>query len=305
MLYDSLHAKLMPLPDAVLVYPAHGAGSLCGRNMRADKHSTIGIERSTNYALLIPTREEFVTELTRNLPTRPDYFLADAELNRSGAEPLTELAPAPALNAADVAQLAREGALVLDTRTPEQFGAGHISGAINISLGGQFASWAGIVLGLHAEPIIVAESDAKAEEARMRLARVGLDDVRGHLAGGMEAWRSAGFEVVALRQMTPAEVTAKRAGGWQVVDVRRQSEWEQSHIPGAAWHALDDFRRGLPRLDSARPVAVHCQGGYRSSIACSLLQREGYDCYNVIGGFERWQREGLPVEAAATAAAMK
>src|SRR5205085_9817073 len=102
---------------------------------------------------LIPTREEFVTELTRNLPTRPDYFLADAELNRSGAEPLTELAPAPALNAADVAQLAREGALVLDTRTPEQFGAGHISGALNYSVGGQFASWAGIVLGLHAEPI--------------------------------------------------------------------------------------------------------------------------------------------------------
>jgi glyoxylase-like metal-dependent hydrolase (beta-lactamase superfamily II)/rhodanese-related sulfurtransferase len=303
MLYDSLHAKLLTLPDEVLVYPAHGAGSLCGRNLSADKHSTIGAERRTNYALQIRSRAEFVAELTRNLPVRPEYFLADAEINRTGAEPLGELPPLAAMSASEVAALAKDGALVLDTRAPADFRAGHIAGAINVSLGGQFASWAGIVLGLHAEPILVAESDAKVEEARMRLSRVGMDEVRGYLAGGMDAWGAAGLPVVTLPEVTPAEAAQRVAAGWQVLDVRRQAEWEQGHIAEAHWHALDDFRRGLPRLDRVRPVAVHCKSGYRSSIACSLLQREGYDCYDVLGGFDGWQKDGLPVVAEQTAVA--
>ncbi len=301
MLYDSLHRQLLTLPDPVLVYPAHGAGSLCGRNMRADRHSTIGTERLTNYALQIASRDAFIAELTHNLPTRPDYFLQDAEINRSGAEPLAELPPMPALAPAEVARLAREGALVLDTRPPEQFGAGHVPGAINISLGGQFASWAGIVFGLDAEPLLVAESDQQAQEARMRLARVGMDAVTGYLAGGMAAWYGAALDVFALPQVTPREAQARAGEGWQVLDVRRQGEWDQGHVGGAHWHALDDFRRGLPALDRTRPVAVHCKGGYRSSIACSLLQREGFACANVIGGFDRWQEEGLPVTKETTA----
>ncbi len=295
MLFDSLQQKLLTLPDSVKVYPAHGAGSLCGRNMRADKFSTIGTERLTNPSLQIKTRDAFIAELTRNLPARPAYFLQDAEINRSGAEPLTELPPLRAFSPAEVSQFAREGALVLDTRTPAEFGAGHVPGAINISLGGQFASWAGIVLGLDAEPIIVAESPEKAEEARMRLSRVGLDGAAQYLAGGMAAWQAAGLEVAQTPQIEPRDAESKISRDWQLLDVRRRPEWEQGHVAAAKWHALDDFMRGLPALDNTRPIAVQCAGGYRSSIACSLLQRAGYDCRNIIGGFDAWKKAGLPV----------
>ena len=157
LLYDSLHEKLLALPDAVLVYPAHGAGSLCGRAMRAEKSSTIGTERLTNYALQIASRDEFIRQLTTNLPTRPDYFFEDAQINRSGAPTLGELAPLRALSPADVDSLLRQNAWVLDVRSGDEFAAGHVPGSIGIALSGQFASWAGGILGIHANPVLVAE----------------------------------------------------------------------------------------------------------------------------------------------------
>src|SRR5689334_5816250 len=161
MLYDSLHQKLMKLPDDVLVYPAHGAGSLCGRNMRADRFSSIGTERLTNPALQVRSREEFVQQLTANLPPRPAYFVQDAELNREGAPPLEELPPLPAIAPAQLRSMIEQGANVLDTRSPEQFAAGHVPGSINIALSGQFATWAGIILGLQGRPVLIAESPEK------------------------------------------------------------------------------------------------------------------------------------------------
>ncbi len=193
MLYDNLHGKLLKLADDVLVYPAHGAGSLCGRNMRAERVSTIGTERLTNYALQIKTRDEFVQQLTHNLPTRPEYFSQDAEINRGGAPALSELAKLPALNPAELQAVLAEGGLALDVRSNDQFAAGHVPGSVNIALSGQFASWAGALLGLSSRPVLIAESEPEVEEARMRLARIGLEDARGYLRGGTGAWSGAGL----------------------------------------------------------------------------------------------------------------
>ncbi|HEV2689484.1 MAG TPA: rhodanese-like domain-containing protein, partial [Bryobacteraceae bacterium] len=250
LLYDSLHQKLLALPDATLVYPAHGAGSLCGRSMRAERSSTVGTERRTNYALQIASREEFVRQVTANLPARPDYFLEDAEINRSGATALTELSPLDPLTPAEVQALLDGGANVLDVRPAEQFAAGHVRGSIGIALSGQFASWAGGILGIHSKPILVAGNDQQIEEARMRLARVGIEEVGGFLAGGFAAWQKAGMQVLETPQISVQELEERlHAGRMAVLDVRREGEWRAGHIEQADWRALDTFPHGLPELD--------------------------------------------------------
>jgi glyoxylase-like metal-dependent hydrolase (beta-lactamase superfamily II)/rhodanese-related sulfurtransferase len=303
LLYDSLHKKLLALPDAVKVYPAHGAGSLCGRAMRAERSSTIGTERLTNYALQIPSREEFIAQLTTNLPARPEYFLEDAEINRSGATSLMELPSLPALSPAEVAALSgRDGTgkiNVLDVRPGDEFAAEHVAGSISIALSGQFASWAGGILGIHSKPVLIGDSDAQIEEARLRLARVGIEDLRGYLAGGLAAWRKAGLPVIRTPQISPAELNQKlRDGNWRaadILDVRREGEWQAGHIGDVQCCALDTFPQGLPAIDRERPVAVHCKSGYRSIIACSLLERAGHrNVVNVSGGFDAWHAAGLP-----------
>ncbi|MBZ5655864.1 MAG: MBL fold metallo-hydrolase [Acidobacteriia bacterium] len=296
LLYDSLHQKLLTLPDATLVYPAHGAGSLCGRSMRAERWSTIGSERLTNSALQIASREEFVRQVTANLPARPDYFLEDSEINRSGATALTELLPLTPLTPAALKGLLDEGANVLDVRPGEQFAAGHVPGSIGIALSGQFASWAGGLLGIHSKPVLVAESDAQVDEARMRLARVGIEEVRGFLAGGFTAWQRAGLPMLVTPQISVQELREKlHDDSVAVLDVRREGEWQTGHIAQADWRALDTFPHGVPALDRSRPVAVHCKSGYRSMIACSLLERGGRrDVINIAGGFDAWRAAGLP-----------
>src|SRR6267154_2796874 len=201
MLYDSLHNKILELADNVLVYPAHGAGSLCGRNMRAERVSTIGTERLTNYALQIKSREEFVEQLTSKLPARPAYFLHDAEINRTGAGSLSDLPDLPPLEPAELNTLLAEGGIALDVRPGEQFAIGHVPGSVNIALSGQFASWAGALLGLAARPVLIGDSPESVAEARLRLARVGLEDARGYLRGGIEAWSQAGLPLAVISQM--------------------------------------------------------------------------------------------------------
>ncbi len=299
MLYDSLHRKLMALPDGVKVYPAHGAGSLCGRAMRAERSSTIGTERVTNYALQIKSREEFVGQLTCNLPARPEYFLEDAEINRSGATLLTELAELATLSPAEVQGVARENGWLLDVRAGDDYAAGHVPGSINVALSGQFASWAGGILGIHSRPVLIGDSEAQIEEARLRLARVGIEDVRGYLAGGMAAWRGAGRAVTVTPQISAAELNLKLRSGemlaGDVLDVRREGEWQAGHIPDARWQALDTFPGGLPEVGRERAVAVHCKSGYRSMIACGMLERAGHrNMINVAGGFDAWHAAGLP-----------
>jgi hydroxyacylglutathione hydrolase len=297
MLYDSLHSKILKLEDNVLVYPAHGAGSLCGRNMRAERVSTIGTERLTNYALQIKSREEFVKQLTSNLPARPEYFLQDAEINRAGASALSDLLPLPPLEPAELKTLLAQGGIALDVRPGEQFAAGHVPGSVNIALSGQFASWAGALLGLAARPVLIAESQEAVSEARMRLARVGLEDARGYLQGGVEAWKQSGLPLARLAQITVEALSERlRSSDVQVLDVRREPEWEAGHIASASWWPLDNFKVAPPEIDRNIPIAVHCKGGYRSTIACSLLQRAGFqNVVNVVGGFDAWQQAKLPV----------
>ncbi len=297
MLYDSLHQKLLTLTDDVLVYPAHGAGSLCGRNMRAERVSTIGTERLTNYALQIKSREEFIQQLTSNLPARPAYFQQDAEINRTGASALSDLPALSPLDPAKVQSILSEGGLVLDVRPGEKFAEGHVPGSVNIALSGQFASWAGALLGLSATPVLIADSEDEVHEARMRLARVGLENSQGFLKGGITAWKDAGLPLAVIAQMDVQELDRQMQGdGTQVLDVRREPEWESGHIAGASWWPLDNFKIAPPEIDRDLPLAVHCKGGYRSMIACSLLQRAGFqNVVNVVGGFDAWLLAHLPV----------
>jgi hydroxyacylglutathione hydrolase len=290
MLFDSLHQKLLPLGDDVEVYPAHGAGSLCGKQMRPERQSTIGKERALNYALRPASKEEFVRLLTAEMPERPGYFAQDAELNRSGAPSLTEMEPLTELTAIPAA------AIVLDTRPSQQFFNGHIPGAVHIALGGQYASFAATILGLDKDIVLIAEDEQHLEESRMRLARVGIENIVGTLKGGMAQWTGP---VAEIHQIS-VEDLRREMDHLQVVDVRREPEFAGGHIEGAKLMPLHTLESMIPTLDHDRPIAVHCKGGYRSAIACSLIQRAGYEnVMNVIGGFDAWLTCGLP-EAKAT-----
>jgi glyoxylase-like metal-dependent hydrolase (beta-lactamase superfamily II)/rhodanese-related sulfurtransferase len=303
MLYDSLQ-KLMALPNEVQVYPAHGAGSLCGRNMRAERSSTIGTERLTNYALQIKDRDEFIQQMTSNLPARPDYFLEDAAINRAGAVALADLPELTPISPAGLKVGLEKGHIALDVRTADDFAAGHIPASVNIALSGQFASWAGAVLGLSSSPVLIAATNEQITEARMRLARVGIENLSGYLEGGVEGWKQAGFELTRMPQVTVEELRKRLdARDVQVLDVRRQGEWDASHIEGAEFYPLDRFKTAVPSLDGAAPIAVHCKSGYRSMIAASLLQRAGQNVINVIGGFDAWEKEKLPVASGAAVGA--
>jgi hydroxyacylglutathione hydrolase len=295
MLHDSLQ-KLMTLPDDVLVYPAHGAGSLCGRNMRAERFSTIGTERLTNYALQIRDRDEFVRQMTSNLPARPDYFLEDAAINRAGAPALSDLPPLEPISAHELKAMLDKGAVALDVRPGTEFVAGHVPGSVSIPLSGQFASWAGAVLGLSSRPVLIAASADQIREARTRLARIGIEDVDGYLEGGVGGWQKAGFAMTQTTQITVQELASHLSNSdMNVLDVRREAEFQAGHIHGADWHPLDRFKAALPEISKATPIAVHCKSGYRSLIAVSVLERAGYhNVLDLAGGFDAWAGAGLP-----------
>jgi len=301
MMYDTLHGKLLQLADDVEVYPAHGAGSMCGRNMSEETFSTIGEQRKTNYALQPMAKDEFVRMMTSDLPEPPAYFPQDAEINRSGAATLTEVPTPAALRPEEVVNLAAAGHLVLDVRPAAEFGAGHLPGAINIGLSGQFAIWAGTLIAMGTPIVIVAESEEKAAEAFVRLARVGHESVRGYLAGGIAAWRDAGFEVATVPQITVDELhqLVSSAAPPQILDVRRPPEYESGHVPQALTAPLLSLKQNIASLglDPAQPTAVICAGGYRSSAATSILQQHGFsNLLNVIGGTSAWIGAGHPVE---------
>jgi len=301
MLYDSLHNKLLKLGDDVEVYPAHGAGSLCGKQMRPERQSTIGKERATNYALQPRSKEDFVQLLTAELPERPGYFAADAELNRLGAHPLTDLPPLQSFTPAELMTRQKSGDVILDTRPAVQFGAGHVPGAINIPLTGQYASTAAALLGLDREIVLVTEEESAIEESRLRLARVGIENVAGFLKGGMPGWAKAGQSAAQIVQIPVDELKRELeadAESIQVVDVRRKPEWDSGHIASAKHKPLDKLESMLGDLDHTRPIVVHCKGGYRSAVACSLIQRAGFEnVANLMGGLDAWQSFGLPVQA--------
>ena len=298
LLYDSLHNCLLALPDETLVYPAHGAGSMCGRNISADRTSTIGRERRTNYALQPMSREAFVELLTADLPPRPEYFQQDVQANRTGAPALAQLPPMQLLNPAEVAQRQLEGTLVLDVRPGSLFGNGFVPGSVNIGLGGQFAAWAGAIIGLNRDVILVAEDSKAADESRMRLARVGIDRVVGILEDGILGWVRAARPLALIEQITAPELSELlHRTPVPVIDVRRQGEWNHGHLPHSQLRPLDDMARAITTKPDSGPTVVHCQSGYRSIIACSLLAAAGYtNLLNLQGGYDAWSRAGLPTE---------
>ena len=299
MLYDSLHEKILTLPDPVEVYPAHGAGSACGRDIAKETSSTLGIQRAVNWALQPMPKSEFVRRMVENLPAPPPYFGFDAEMNRRGAGPLDERS-LTALSPADVEKLAQSGSTLLDVRSADAFGRGHILGSINLGLDGQFASWAGTLLTLTAPVVIIAEDEARAREAAVRLARVGIDHVAGYLVDGVEGWSRAGRTLAAIRQVSVGDLQAQLASlALAVLDVRRPAEHASAHIPASVNVPLAELEARVGELDPRRPLAVACAAGYRSSAACSLLERHGFrSLVNVTGGTSAWMNAGLPVGGA-------
>jgi len=292
MMYDSLHDKLLALADDVEVWPAHGAGSACGRNISSATRSTIGIQRRTNYALRPMPREDFVRLMTTDLSDAPSYFSRAAEINRLGARALDDV-DAPALSPGAARDLVEEGAVVLDVRNPDAFAAGHLAGAVNIGLDGSYASWCGTLLSPKERIVIVAGSVDQSREAVVRLARVGMENVAGYLDGGLLAWVEAGYESAVLPQITTGELSEMAV---DVLDVRRPMEFAAGHVPGAHNVPLGELPRRIEEIAN-RPLAVICAGGYRSSAAASLLARHGLtDLRNVAGGTEAWIRDGLAVE---------
>ncbi|GAC1446267.1 MAG: rhodanese-like domain-containing protein [Pyrinomonadaceae bacterium] len=300
MLYDALHEKILTLPDTTEVYPAHGAGSMCGRNISSETYSTIGTQRKTNYALQPMSKDEFVRLMTTDLPVAPQYFSMDAELNRAGAGRLDELPPPRARAPHEVEDLCEGEYVVLDVRACEKFGAGHVPNSINIGLKGQFASWAGSLLSPTIQIIIVVESESEVKEAQMRLARVGLENVAGYLEGGIEAWKDAGLRVSSIAQLTVTELheLSSHQNGLQILDVRRTNEYTSGHVPHAHNVPLDKLETAnLDQINSQKPLYVICAGGYRSSAATSLLERRGFTkIYNINGGTGAWIEAGYETE---------
>ncbi len=299
MLYSSLHDKLLKFPDDTQVYPAHGAGSLCGRQMSSERSSTIGREKVTNYALQARSSEEFVHLLTDGLPPRPEYFGQDVELNRRGAGALAEMPPPQPVHAPEVFKLQAEGAIVLDTRPAMQFAVAHVPGSIHIALSGQYASWAARILGLDKRIILVGEDADHLRESQMRLARVGIENVKAYLEDGIAGWIAGGYELDYIPQITVqefSELWEKEKDHMVVLDVREPGEVEAGAINNSIRIPLGQLHNRVTELDPGKLIVVHCKGGYRSSIASSILRRAGFrDIANLTGGFDAWK--GMTVAA--------
>ena len=293
MLYRSLHEKVLRLPDETAVYPAHGAGSLCGRQMSAERSSTIGKERATNYALQARSCEEFIHLLTDSLPPRPEYFGREVELNRQGAQALDRLPPPAPIRAPEVFRLQAEGAIVLDTRPAMQFAVAHVPGSIHIALSGQYASWAARILGLDKRIILVGEDADHIRESQMRLARVGIENVQAYLEDGITGWLQGGYELDYIPQVSVqefAELLEQEKDRLAVLDVREPGEVEAGALEGSVRIPLGQLEGRTGELQRDKLLVVHCKGGYRSSIATSILRRAGFrDVANLTGGYDAWK----------------
>ena len=295
-LYDSLHTKLLTLPDATRVFPAHGAGSACGKNLSTETVSTIGEQRRANYALAPMSVTDFVAAVTEGQTAAPGYFAYDASLNRRNHELLDETDPSPGLTIDDVTALQEAGAIVLDTRDGAEFAAGHLRGSLNVGTGGRFAEYAGSVLEPGTPIVLVSEDDAAAQEAKVRLGRIGFDTVAGHLERPLEAF-VARPDLVERSSRVTVEQLARRMGKVDdlvVVDVRNPGEVRLGTVPGAVPIPVGELRRRLDELDPKRPTVVYCAGGYRSILAASILAANGFeDASDLLGGYAAWSAIGV------------
>jgi hydroxyacylglutathione hydrolase len=289
-LYDSLHTQLMTLPDATRVYPAHGAGSACGKNLSTELWSTMGEQKATNYALRAPDKETFMALVTEGQPPAPSYFVYDAILNRKDRELLDETKMPTAMSYAQVRDAMSKGAVLVDGRGPEEFALGHLRGAVNIGLEGRYAEFAGSVVATDADIVLFTEPGQELE-AKTRLARIGFDRVIGYLVRPFEVMFDHQDQVQVASRLTAKafDERAAQIADLQVVDVRNPGEVAAGMIPGAVSIPVGQLPARLAELDPTRPTVVYCAGGYRSSVAASLLRAHGFtDVSDILGGYGAW-----------------
>ena len=298
-LFDSLRNKVMPLPDDVIVYPAHGAGSACGKNMSKETFDTLGHQKQTNYALRADmTKAEFVKEVTTGLVAPPAYFPLNVALNKQGYDSIDEVLKrgTHALNPREFEVAANEtGALVLDTRPAQVFAKGFIPNSINIGVDGNFAPWVGALIPDVRQELLIVAEPGREEEVVTRLARVGYDNCMGYLAGGFEAWEKAGMEVDTIRSIEAAELAGivKKNPKSRIFDVRKKSEYDSEHVVNAENAPLDFINESMLAIPKDETAYVHCAGGYRSMIFASILRARGYDkVVEVRGGFNAIKNSG-------------
>ncbi|WPZ09012.1 MBL fold metallo-hydrolase [Roseivirga spongicola] len=299
-LFDSLRNKIMPLADDVIVYPGHGQGSACGKNMSSDTVDTLGNQKKFNYALRADmTKEEFVQEVTSDLVAPPQYFPKNAVMNKMGYESIDQILEQGVigLDVKEFKQVVRKNkALILDTRPKEQFAEGFIPNSIFIGIDDTFAPWVGALITDLNTPIVFLAEEGKEEEVVVRLSRVGYDNALGFLKGGIKAWRNAGEEVQRVEQVSAEEFVSIFENGANLLDVRKESEFESQHIKGATNFPLDFINTNLNNLDSQSKWYIHCAGGYRSMIATSILLSSGYyNAVNIKGGFKALKETALPM----------
>ena len=293
MLYDSLRNKILPLPGDVIVYPAHGPGSACGKNLGPETQSTIATEKETNYALKPQTKEEFIAVLTTGLAEPPKYFPINAEINKQGYETMNAILEKSlaALSPADFKTKMNNDVVVVDTRPASEFSSGFVPGSIFIGLEGRFAEWAGSLLSF-SQPILLVTSKGMEQETITRLARVGFDKVKGYLDGGIEAWQKEGNEIDLVIDVEPDELLMdmKFDENLVIVDVRRETEFADGHLKNAINIPLNDLTdpATMSLMEETQNIYVHCAGGYRSMIATSLIKRQGiHNLRNVTGGWNK------------------
>lgn len=299
-LYDSLRNKIMTLPDEVIVYPAHGAGSACGKNMSKETWDTLGNQKQVNYALRADmTREEFIQEVATGLLPPPQYFAKNAALNKNGYESFDGVLKRGAvpLNPQELEDLVEsEDALILDTRKEQVFRNGFIPGSVFIGIDGSFAPWVGALIVDLQQPIVLVCDEDMAEEVVTRLARVGYDNTLGYLEGGIEAWKAAEKPIETIESISAEELAKRHANGGaeHILDVRKPTEYLSQHLTAAENFPLDFINQNMEKLDHKETYHVHCAGGYRSMITASILKARGFDVVDVKGGWKDLEQTNLP-----------
>jgi len=298
MLYESLQSKIMPLADDITVYPAHGAGSACGKNMQKETVDTLGNQKKTNYALNQPDKESFVREVLDGLSAPPKYFGMNVALNKGGYssfEEVLEKGNNP-LDTEAFQNLAEEsGALILDTRSAADFHKGFIPNSVNIGLKGDFAPWVGAMIVDVQQPILLVCDSGTEEEVITRLSRVGFDNVLGYLYGGFESWKNSNKETDSIHRISPQEFAEQFNENSKVIDVRKESEYEAEHVENAFRRPLANINEWASMIDDGEHFFIHCAGGYRSMIAASILNSRGIRNFSEVdGGFNKLKETGIP-----------
>ena len=302
-LYDSLHSKIMPLPNDVIVYPAHGAGSSCGKNMSKETYDTLGNQKKTNYALLCESKEQFIAEVTEGILPPPAYFPMNVDLNKRGYNSLEKVLENGLRGLSPTAfEAATEPAnvIILDTRDQQVFKDAFVPGSIFVGLGGQFAPWVGSMVSDVTTPILFVCDEGKEKEVVTRLSRVGFDNTLGYLQGGIDSWKSAGKTVDSIESISAEEfATRNKQGALEIFDVRKQGEYDAGHIEHAHFTSLQFLHEHMAEYYRDKANYIHCAGGYRSMIAASILKAQGYDqVIDIAGGFGAIKKTDIPLHVA-------